>query len=128
MCQEGAASCRASPVPDAASVDCPPGSTMLLRETSLMPHIPGLPALLSVLFAPVIELRCGGFVHFVRASWSEDPGGRSTCPCPPPPLERKHRTPAEPDLLPALVPALPGDGSRLTSGTRLHLGRFQKEA
>ncbi|XP_047286866.1 ATP-dependent RNA helicase TDRD9 isoform X8 [Homo sapiens] len=33
------------------------GSTMLLRETSLMPHIPGLPALLSMLFAPVIELR-----------------------------------------------------------------------
>uniref|UniRef100_A0A8D0GJ38 ATP-dependent RNA helicase TDRD9 n=1 Tax=Sphenodon punctatus TaxID=8508 RepID=A0A8D0GJ38_SPHPU len=33
------------------------GSTMLLRETSLMPRIPGLPALLSMLFAPVIELR-----------------------------------------------------------------------
>ncbi|KAK9409401.1 putative ATP-dependent RNA helicase TDRD9 [Crotalus adamanteus] len=33
------------------------GSTMMLRETSLMPHIPGLPALLSMLFAPVIELR-----------------------------------------------------------------------
>nr|XP_045757785.1 ATP-dependent RNA helicase TDRD9 [Mirounga angustirostris] len=33
------------------------GSTMLLRETSLMPHVPGLPALLSVLFAPVMELR-----------------------------------------------------------------------
>ncbi|XP_053138500.1 ATP-dependent RNA helicase TDRD9 isoform X1 [Hemicordylus capensis] len=33
------------------------GSTMLLRETSLMPHIPGLPALLSMLFAPVIDLR-----------------------------------------------------------------------
>ncbi|XP_013363353.1 PREDICTED: putative ATP-dependent RNA helicase TDRD9 isoform X3 [Chinchilla lanigera] len=33
------------------------GSTMLLRETSLMPPIPGLPALLSMLFAPVIELR-----------------------------------------------------------------------
>ncbi|XP_053080992.1 ATP-dependent RNA helicase TDRD9 isoform X2 [Acinonyx jubatus] len=33
------------------------GSTMLLRETSLMPHIPGLPALLSVLFAPAMELR-----------------------------------------------------------------------
>ncbi|XP_053880951.1 ATP-dependent RNA helicase TDRD9 [Malaclemys terrapin pileata] len=35
----------------------PTGSTMLLRETSLMPPIPGLPALLSMLFAPVIELR-----------------------------------------------------------------------
>ncbi|KAB0348425.1 hypothetical protein FD754_013282 [Muntiacus muntjak] len=35
------------------------GSTMLLRETSLMPHIPGLPALLSMLFAPVMELRVG---------------------------------------------------------------------
>ncbi|XP_062974563.1 ATP-dependent RNA helicase TDRD9 [Elgaria multicarinata webbii] len=33
------------------------GSTILLRETSLMPHIPGLPALLSMLFAPVIDLR-----------------------------------------------------------------------
>ncbi|KAK2497836.1 hypothetical protein MC885_006939 [Smutsia gigantea] len=33
------------------------GSTMLLRETSLMPHIPGLPALLSMMFAPVMELR-----------------------------------------------------------------------
>ncbi|XP_042302937.1 ATP-dependent RNA helicase TDRD9 isoform X2 [Sceloporus undulatus] len=33
------------------------GSTMLLRETSLMPHIPGLPALLGMLFAPVIDLR-----------------------------------------------------------------------
>lgn len=36
---------------------CVAGSTMLLRETSLMPHIPGLPALLSMLFAPVMELR-----------------------------------------------------------------------
>ncbi|XP_011376782.1 ATP-dependent RNA helicase TDRD9 [Pteropus vampyrus] len=33
------------------------GSTMLLRETSLMPPVPGLPALLSMLFAPVMELR-----------------------------------------------------------------------
>uniref|UniRef100_A0A8D2JFG1 ATP-dependent RNA helicase TDRD9 n=1 Tax=Varanus komodoensis TaxID=61221 RepID=A0A8D2JFG1_VARKO len=33
------------------------GSTILLKETSLMPHIPGLPALLSMLFAPVIDLR-----------------------------------------------------------------------
>ncbi|XP_037687633.1 ATP-dependent RNA helicase TDRD9 [Choloepus didactylus] len=33
------------------------GSTMLLRETSLMPHIPGLPALLCMLFTPVMELR-----------------------------------------------------------------------
>ncbi|XP_066468396.1 ATP-dependent RNA helicase TDRD9 [Tiliqua scincoides] len=33
------------------------GSTMLLKETSLMPPIPGLPALLSMLFAPVIDLR-----------------------------------------------------------------------
>uniref|UniRef100_A0A8D1UBM6 RNA helicase n=1 Tax=Sus scrofa TaxID=9823 RepID=A0A8D1UBM6_PIG len=33
------------------------GSTVLLRETSLLPHIPGLPALLSMLFAPVMELR-----------------------------------------------------------------------
>uniref|UniRef100_A0A673V8U2 ATP-dependent RNA helicase TDRD9 n=1 Tax=Suricata suricatta TaxID=37032 RepID=A0A673V8U2_SURSU len=33
------------------------GSTMLLGETTLMPHIPGLPALLSALFAPTMELR-----------------------------------------------------------------------
>ncbi|EPQ01481.1 Putative ATP-dependent RNA helicase TDRD9 [Myotis brandtii] len=33
------------------------GSTMLLRETSLLPHIPGLPALLSMLFAPINILR-----------------------------------------------------------------------
>ncbi|XP_073097873.1 ATP-dependent RNA helicase TDRD9 isoform X6 [Manis javanica] len=33
------------------------GTTLLLRETSLMPHIPGLPALLSMLFTPVMELR-----------------------------------------------------------------------
>ncbi|XP_054828112.1 ATP-dependent RNA helicase TDRD9 [Eublepharis macularius] len=33
------------------------GSTMLLRETSLMPPVPGLPALLSMLFAPAIDLR-----------------------------------------------------------------------
>ncbi|XP_070607624.1 ATP-dependent RNA helicase TDRD9 isoform X2 [Erythrolamprus reginae] len=33
------------------------GSIMMLRKTSLMPHIPGLPALLSMMFAPVIDLR-----------------------------------------------------------------------
>ncbi|XP_004584571.2 ATP-dependent RNA helicase TDRD9 isoform X1 [Ochotona princeps] len=33
------------------------GSTMLLRETSLMPPIPGLPAILSMLFTPLMELR-----------------------------------------------------------------------
>ncbi|XP_052549791.1 ATP-dependent RNA helicase TDRD9 isoform X2 [Tympanuchus pallidicinctus] len=33
------------------------GSTMFLEETSLMPPIPGLLALLSMLFAPAIELR-----------------------------------------------------------------------
>nr|XP_033808799.1 ATP-dependent RNA helicase TDRD9 isoform X1 [Geotrypetes seraphini] len=33
------------------------GSTVLLKETSLMPSIPGLPALISMLFAPVMELR-----------------------------------------------------------------------
>uniref|UniRef100_A0A8C5Q3T8 ATP-dependent RNA helicase TDRD9 n=1 Tax=Leptobrachium leishanense TaxID=445787 RepID=A0A8C5Q3T8_9ANUR len=33
------------------------GSTIILRETSLMPSIPGLPALLTMLFSPVIELR-----------------------------------------------------------------------
>lgn len=30
---------------------------MILEETSLMPPIPGLVALLSMLFAPAIELR-----------------------------------------------------------------------
>ncbi|XP_071665799.1 ATP-dependent RNA helicase TDRD9 isoform X2 [Patagioenas fasciata] len=33
------------------------GSTVILEETSLMPPIPGLVALLSMLFAPAIELR-----------------------------------------------------------------------
>ncbi|XP_056401543.1 ATP-dependent RNA helicase TDRD9 isoform X2 [Hyla sarda] len=33
------------------------GSMLMLRETSLLPSIPGLPALISMLFAPVIELR-----------------------------------------------------------------------
>lgn len=31
---------------------------MMLTNTSLMPRIPGLPALLCMLFAPVVELRC----------------------------------------------------------------------
>ncbi|KAM4014034.1 ATP-dependent RNA helicase TDRD9 isoform 1-T2 [Anomaloglossus baeobatrachus] len=33
------------------------GSTLMLRETLLLPSIPGLPSLVSMLFAPVIELR-----------------------------------------------------------------------
>ncbi|XP_071972015.1 ATP-dependent RNA helicase TDRD9 [Engystomops pustulosus] len=33
------------------------GSMLMLRETSLLPSIPGLPALISMLFAPMIELR-----------------------------------------------------------------------
>ncbi|XP_053562180.1 ATP-dependent RNA helicase TDRD9 [Bombina bombina] len=33
------------------------GSALMLRETSLLPSIPGLPAIISMLFAPVIELR-----------------------------------------------------------------------
>lgn len=45
-------------VPDMAFLGLLTGSTMLLRETSLMPPVPGLPALLSMLFAPVMELRC----------------------------------------------------------------------
>lgn len=44
--------------PDVAFRGLLTGSTMLLRETSLMPPVPGLPALLSMLFAPVMELRC----------------------------------------------------------------------
>lgn len=45
------------PPPQGCDGASPVGSTMLLRETSLMPHVPGLPALLSMLFAPVMELR-----------------------------------------------------------------------
>ncbi|KAM8921066.1 ATP-dependent RNA helicase TDRD9 [Pelodytes ibericus] len=33
------------------------GSTIMLRETSMLPAIPGLPALICMLFSPVIELR-----------------------------------------------------------------------
>ncbi|KAM5128959.1 ATP-dependent RNA helicase TDRD9 isoform 2-T2 [Mantella aurantiaca] len=33
------------------------GSLLMLRETSLLPSIPGLPALITMLFAPEIELR-----------------------------------------------------------------------
>uniref|UniRef100_A0A672IHW2 ATP-dependent RNA helicase TDRD9 n=1 Tax=Salarias fasciatus TaxID=181472 RepID=A0A672IHW2_SALFA len=33
------------------------GSNILLRDTTLMPHIPGLPALIAMLFSPVMELR-----------------------------------------------------------------------
>lgn len=33
------------------------GSTMILRKTCLMPKIPGLSTILSLLFAPMIELR-----------------------------------------------------------------------
>ncbi|KAG8449310.1 hypothetical protein GDO86_016093 [Hymenochirus boettgeri] len=33
------------------------GSVMMLRETSLLPSVPGLPAIISLLFSPVIELR-----------------------------------------------------------------------
>ncbi|ELK01250.1 Putative ATP-dependent RNA helicase TDRD9 [Pteropus alecto] len=44
-------------VPNMAFLGLLAGSTMLLRETSLMPPVPGLPALLSMLFAPVMELR-----------------------------------------------------------------------
>ncbi|XP_038599213.1 ATP-dependent RNA helicase TDRD9 isoform X2 [Tachyglossus aculeatus] len=33
------------------------GSSMLLRETTLLPHVPGLPALINILFSPVVELR-----------------------------------------------------------------------
>ncbi|XP_068110452.1 ATP-dependent RNA helicase TDRD9 [Hyperolius riggenbachi] len=33
------------------------GTVIMLRETSLLPSIPGLPALISMLFAPMIELR-----------------------------------------------------------------------
>ncbi|XP_075048778.1 ATP-dependent RNA helicase TDRD9 isoform X2 [Mixophyes fleayi] len=60
------------------------GSLLILRETSLLPSIPGLPALISMLFAPVIELRvddqrraytgvlCGlGWQYINLAVWPE---------------------------------------------------------
>ncbi|EPY78551.1 hypothetical protein CB1_001049006 [Camelus ferus] len=58
------------------------GSTMLLRETSLMPHIPGLLALLSMLFTPVMELsvdRAWG----LSVSWVCSQKGVSFEPWPP---------------------------------------------
>lgn len=33
------------------------GSTMIARDTTIMPLIPGLPALMSLLFCPIAELR-----------------------------------------------------------------------
>lgn len=33
------------------------GSRIMLKETTLMPHIHGLPALITMLFTPVMELR-----------------------------------------------------------------------
>lgn len=33
------------------------GSRILLKETSLMPHIHGLPSIITMLFTPVMELR-----------------------------------------------------------------------
>ncbi|KAM4690496.1 ATP-dependent RNA helicase TDRD9 [Rhinophrynus dorsalis] len=36
------------------------GSVLMLRETSLLPSIPGLPALITMLFSPVLELRVDG--------------------------------------------------------------------
>lgn len=36
---------------------CVAGTRILLRETSLMPDIPGLPALVTMLFTPIMELR-----------------------------------------------------------------------
>ena len=36
---------------------CVPGSQILLKDTSFMPDIPGLPALITMLFTPIMELR-----------------------------------------------------------------------
>lgn len=36
------------------------GTRILLRDTTLMPDIPGLPALITMLFTPVMELRLVG--------------------------------------------------------------------
>ena len=35
----------------------PSGSTLLARETTIMPAIPGFPALMSLLFCPSMEMR-----------------------------------------------------------------------
>lgn len=35
----------------------PSGTVMMARDTTIMPNIPGLPALVSLLFAPSAELR-----------------------------------------------------------------------
>ncbi|XP_054469828.1 ATP-dependent RNA helicase TDRD9 [Anoplopoma fimbria] len=43
-------------VAGAVSVN-PTGTRILLRDTSIMPDIPGLPALLTMLFTPIMELR-----------------------------------------------------------------------
>lgn len=85
---------------------------MLLRETSLMPHIPGLPALLSVLFAPAMELRCGARRPLVRASRSEDLGGRAH-PCAPSPGEETQN----------LGRACLGTMGAVAAGTRLQWAR-----
>ncbi|KAM7164885.1 ATP-dependent RNA helicase TDRD9 isoform 2-T2 [Macrochelys suwanniensis] len=51
------------------------GSTVLLRETSLMPPIPGLPALFSMLFAPVIELSGRSFTGVLCGlGWNQSLG------------------------------------------------------
>lgn len=35
----------------------PSGSSMIARDTTIMPLIPGLPSLIALLFAPMAELR-----------------------------------------------------------------------
>ena len=37
----------------------PNGSSVIARDTTIMPLIPGLPAIITLLFAPVAELRYG---------------------------------------------------------------------
>ncbi|KAG5267526.1 hypothetical protein AALO_G00222740 [Alosa alosa] len=54
------------------------GSSILLRETTLMPHIPGLPALITMIFCPVMELRTDEErTHFTGALCGLGPGLQS---------------------------------------------------
>lgn len=43
---------------------CFAGTRLLLRDTSLMPDIPGLPALVTMLFTPIMELRLVRHTYF----------------------------------------------------------------
>ncbi len=52
---------------------CIAGTRILLRDTSIMPDIPGLPALVTMLFTPIMELRSVRHtdlpLHTSKAAW-----------------------------------------------------------